>query len=451
MHGFQPQTLNVVVIQCIPLVKLVELWHLLNPRSPTGHTGCLKLFSNVKVPMDLYPALPDFKLQFGQSCSLPRVKPSKYGLLGLEEMDIIFIDSDHGGKVIHKAVMIGLKDYILCDHFSRDITGLSFVTHFDASRSLLLCPGHLEQLAIACPNLEHLNLLGNDACLDRLQVLYAISTHCKNLQGLNLLTLPVDDATQALQLWEILVDMRLTYLAIEHYMITNIRWVEDKQAKEKMIHLFQECINLKALEIHFDGRVKKRELSVFSNFPSLVHCIVGNMSNNVEVMINSCSKLKYFVHAGWNSKFSHKLSTKNNNLEELCIKSFHLDTLSIPDIFMQSVSTHGGLVHVVLCAGTFSSGGIITLIGNSPKLLTFHIYAIRIKSPNKDIILKDMEMILKKKFANRNLFTCGSFMLSKSTDGISFKIDNFFIERRTNIFSLWSAESSYSNCIVNYE
>ena len=400
--------------------------------------------------MDLYPALPDFKLQFGQSCSLPRVKPSKYGLLGLEEMDIIFIDSDHGGKVIHKAVMISLNDYILCDHFSRDITGLSFVTHFDASRSLLLCPGHLEQLAIACPNLEHLNLQGNDACLDRFQGLYAISTHCKNLQGLNLLTLPVDDATQALQLWEILVDMRLTYLAIEHYMITNIRWVEDKQAKEKLIHLFQECINLKALEIHFDGRVKKRELSVFSNFPSLVHCIVGNMSNNVEVMINS-SKLKYFVHAGWNSKFSHKLSTKNNNLEELCIKSYHVDTLSIPDIFMQSVSAHGGLVHVVLCAGTFSSGGIITLIGNSPKLLTFHIYAIRIKSSNKDITLKDMEMILKKKFANRNLFTCGSFMLSKSTDGISFKIDNFFIERRTNIFSLWSAESSYSNCIVNYE
>ena len=228
--------------------------------------------------MDLYLVLPDFKLQFGQSCSLPLVKPSKYGLLGLEEMDIIFIDSDHGGKVIHKTVMISLKDCILRDHFSRDITGLSFVTHFDASRLQLLCPGHLEQLAIACPNLEHLNLLGNEACMDRLQGLYAISTHCKNLQGLNLLTLTVDDATQALQLWEILVDMRLTYLAIE---LCITRRVEDK---EKLIYLFQECINLKALEIHFDGRVKKRELSVFSNFPSLVHCIVGNMSNNVEVM-----------------------------------------------------------------------------------------------------------------------------------------------------------------------
>ena len=154
--------------------------------------------------------------------------------------------------------------------------------------------------------------------------------------------------------------MRLTYLAIEHHIITRIRWVEDR---EKMIRLFQECLSLKALEIHADGSsVKKCELSVLSNFPSLVHCIVGNVSNNVEVVINSCSKLKYFVHVGWTLKFSHKLSTKNNNLEELCIKSFHVDTLSIPDIFMQSVSAHGGLVHVVLCAGTFSSGGIITLI-----------------------------------------------------------------------------------------
>ena len=41
MSGFQPQTLNVVVVQCIPLKKLVEFWHLLNPHSPTGHTGCL--------------------------------------------------------------------------------------------------------------------------------------------------------------------------------------------------------------------------------------------------------------------------------------------------------------------------------------------------------------------------------------------------------------------------
>ena len=41
MSGFQPQTLNVVGGQYIPLVKLVDLWHLLNPHSPTGHTAWL--------------------------------------------------------------------------------------------------------------------------------------------------------------------------------------------------------------------------------------------------------------------------------------------------------------------------------------------------------------------------------------------------------------------------
>ena len=62
-------------------------------------------------------------------------------------------------------------------------------------------------------------------------------------------------------------------------------------------------------------------------------------------------------------------------------------------------------------------------------------------------------MILKKKFAKRNLFTCGSFMLSKNTIGVSFnnRFDNLLIERRTNIFSLWSAEDDSFSRIVNYE
>ena len=171
------QTLKVVVGQCIPLKKLVELWYLLNPQSPTGHTGCLELYSGLEVPMNLFPVLPDFKLQFGPSCSLPLVKPNKCGLLGLEVLDIIFIDSANcHGEVTRKAVVINLEDYILRSHFTTDITGLSFVTQFDASRvhDTSLYSGHLEQLVMVCPNLEHLNLLGNHNCLDRLQGLYAI-------------------------------------------------------------------------------------------------------------------------------------------------------------------------------------------------------------------------------------------------------------------------------------
>jgi len=389
MNGFQPQTLKVVVGQRIPLSKLVKLWHYLNPRSPIGHTGCLKLFSSLQVPMNLFPVLPDFKLQFGQSCSLPLVKPSKYGLLGLEVLDIIFIDSNHRGEATHKAVMIKLNDYILRSHFTTDITGLSFVTQFDASRvhDTSLYSGHLEQLVMVCPNLEHLNLLGNHNCLDRLQGLYAICTYCKNLQGLNIVEIEVE-IDQVLQLWKILVDMKLTYLAIEIKAITLIKSIGKQIFKNKdklksynglfqeCICLFQQCVSLKALEIHASyGSVKgTRNLSVLSYFPSLVHCVVGDVPDNIEAIINSCLKLKYFVHTCWTSEFSYRLPVLNRNLEQLCIKAPSVDhKTAIPDIFMQSVSAHGGLVHVVLCAGIFSSGGIITLISNSPELLTCHI------------------------------------------------------------------------------
>ena len=95
--------------------------------------------------MDLYPPLPDFQLQFGQSCTLPFVEPSKCGLLGLEQ-DILLTDSTYCGKVVHKARMI-----MHIDDIERvSVTGISFVTHFEGQS---LHSDHLEQLAIACPNL----------------------------------------------------------------------------------------------------------------------------------------------------------------------------------------------------------------------------------------------------------------------------------------------------------
>ena len=132
--GFQPQVLKIVVGRDIPLKTLVEHWLQLNPRSPTGHTGCLKVFSNLKVPMDFFPKLPDFQLQFGLSCTLPFVKPSKCGLLGIEKWNVLLTDSTYGGKVSHKAKIIMLSDDIRSNHFSTDITDLTFVTQFDASR-----------------------------------------------------------------------------------------------------------------------------------------------------------------------------------------------------------------------------------------------------------------------------------------------------------------------------
>ena len=108
------------------------------------------------------------------------------------------------------------------------------MTHFDASHCGTLHSGHLEQLALACPYLQHLNLQGNSHCLERLQGLCAIST-CKNLRGLNLMG--ILEVESYAQLWNILVDMMLIYLAIQLHVL--IPWEQHKQADPDIIGSFK--------------------------------------------------------------------------------------------------------------------------------------------------------------------------------------------------------------------
>jgi len=252
--------------------------------------------------------------------------------------------------------MIRLSDDIRC-HFNSDITDLSFVTHFDASHCGTLHSGHLEQLALACPYLQHLNLQGNSHCLERLQGLCAIST-CKNLRGLNLMG--ILEVESYAQLWNILVDMMLIYLAIQLHVL--IPWEQHKQADPDIIGSFKKCLNLKALEIARSSH--RRDLSVLSNFPSLVHCLVDDV--DIKVIVNNCVMLKY-LSGRWYT-FTLGLSAQNN-LEQLCISISCSDT----DTFLQSISAHGGLVHVVLSAITLYDDGITALIENSPNLITCHM------------------------------------------------------------------------------
>ena len=77
--------------------------------------------------------------------------------------------------------MIRLNYGMRRSQFSSDITGgLIFVTQFDASRCDSIHSGHLEQLVITCPNLDHLNLPGNDCCLENLQGLHNFLLAVKN-------------------------------------------------------------------------------------------------------------------------------------------------------------------------------------------------------------------------------------------------------------------------------
>ena len=422
IQGFVPQTLNVVVGQTYQLTWLARDWLHFNPRSPTNHTGCFKVFSSLKVPMDLYPALPDFQLQFGQSCTLPFVKPSKCGLLGLEEWNMLLTDTTYHGQVVHKAMMTKLSPDIECSHFSSDITCLSFVTHFDASQCGSLHSGHLEQVAMACPKLQHLNLKGNSHCLERLQGLYMLLA-CKNLRGLNLLD--ILEVESHIRLWKILVDMKLTYLAIQ--LCVLIPWELNGQAEPEIVSSFQKCLNLKALEVWSRCNRRQRDFSVLSHFPSLVHYLVDHV--DVAVIVNNCTKLKYLSSC---YAYSSHLLPQNNNLEQLCI---HVSS-SNTDTFLQSISAHGGLVHVVLSAITLYDDGITGLIENSPNLITCHLYAcVRSSDPDYRLNMRDFIMTLKSNFHDRKLFTCGSFKLATVSHQA---INNILVRGNMDIISFWS-------------
>ena len=235
--------------------------------------------------MDLFPILLIFQLQFGQSCTLPFVKPSKVGFLGLEEGTILLTDSTYDGNVVHKAEMISwLSSNDSSSHFNNNITDLNFVTHFDASRSAKLCSDNLKQLAMTCPNLKHLDLERSYCCLMQLQGLYVISIHCKYLRRLNILH--ISEVENHVWLWKILVDMRLVYLATELCVLIPRR--KEGQFMPE-IDSFKEFLNLKALQFHRSGTCnncahRQRDLSVLSNFPSIVHCIVGN-TDHIDVIL----------------------------------------------------------------------------------------------------------------------------------------------------------------------
>ena len=125
------------------------------------------------------------------------------------------------------------------------------MVEFDVS-SGRLCSEHLEQLAIACPNLQRLNLrqkmshdhdLGvhSTQCLISLRGLHAIANLCHNLQGLNLLNIPVNEVENQTQLWEILSGMKFTHLAVE--LCVLLPTVNDEQ---NLINLFSKCRRLQA-------------------------------------------------------------------------------------------------------------------------------------------------------------------------------------------------------------
>jgi len=90
------------------------------------------------------------------------------------------------------------------------VTELSFAACSETVQS-----GLLEQLAIACPNLQCLNLMNNYACLRNLKGVCTIGTHCHDLCGLYLKHISIVGIESHMVLRQILSVMKLMHLVMD--------------------------------------------------------------------------------------------------------------------------------------------------------------------------------------------------------------------------------------------
>ena len=82
MNGFNPPNLNVIVLNgsiYSAMIRLREFllaaWPKWNVQVPTGHTACLRLYGSYKVPLSFFQNAPVFQLRYGETVTLPYVRP----------------------------------------------------------------------------------------------------------------------------------------------------------------------------------------------------------------------------------------------------------------------------------------------------------------------------------------------------------------------------------------
>jgi len=375
-------------------------------------------------PLNFFPSLPEFQVEFGQVAILPFVKPSNFGILGLSWDIFVLTDCVYNGKKIYKVESgsLSVMEIFYCNDsimLNKVIDNLNFVTEFNFAYSESVKSGHLEQLALACPNLERINLENNCDCLANLKGLETIAHRCHNLRGLNFKYISVTLVENHLKFWEILSGMELTHLVIDvcvFYAMNENDPLYDKQ----LCGYFQKCASLQALQLesfHDDGICEvcvnsAVRWSILSHFPAMTYCrMAGNHPDVIQNVITNCKKLTIFQCDSMECLTISSVSTIN-------LQQFSIDAglTNVPDVFMKTVSAHGGLVHVALSANSITTEGINFLITNSPELLSLHISSREIiyTKCQFDVIGSNDELkdSLLYRFRNRKLFTKGNFSFS---------------------------------------
>ena len=213
---FRPARLNIIVYQLVlemmvrRLIKRHQQW---SSKVPVGHTALLKIYPRYKMPLNLSPVVPVFELYFGKAVVLPFVQAEQCGIQGLDYLQLT--DCSRGGKIV--SMTKALLDY--CPQFYT-VDNINCLRYFNVGEYNSLLPNDLEQIAIACPNLQQLKISKCCKSLTGLHGLQAVANYCQNLQGLNMIGISVSAVESQIQLWEILSKMTLTHLAVDYCIIT---------------------------------------------------------------------------------------------------------------------------------------------------------------------------------------------------------------------------------------
>ena len=450
-NGFSPQNLNIILdsswysAQIFYREFLLASWARWNSQIAVGHVAFLKLYSSYKTPLDLFQNAPVFQLQFGKSATLPFVQPSS-----IDEW-LLLSDHEDGSRkaaicIRQNASLQSSMYEILDDHGVGDQdNNITDLTELDLSNYKLDCT----KLVMAYPQLQRLNIRDNKNL--RIEDLQVIATCCSNLQGLNI---TIRRFEFFLKVWEILSGMKLTHFRMDGLFFKKPSRLDDVQVKH-LIALFQQCITLRALELCDDFSIPFDNYKLLCNFPSLEYCRLYGYKHSIctQGILNTCKKLRCF-----NFNDSHYyikctsqpplVSACNKNLQQLCILSMHTD---LHDTFMDTVSAHGGLIHVAFYIHSVSSNGITTLINNSPNLLSFRLQEHKEHSKN---YCSSLSALLSKKFADRKLFTSGLFSIIQRVrkyvihNDESAGPDHTYVDydqwlQNTDLLSLWPPNHFY--------
>ena len=88
---------------------------------------------------------------------------------------------------------------------------------------------------------------------------------------------------------------------------------------------------------------------------------------------------------------------------------------NIPTIFIDTMSAHGKLIHVIMYVHSVTAEGIISLITNCPGLLTLIIctYQCVYNEQHVKVFAKDIRATVKMFFSHRKLFSVGDLIISE--------------------------------------